>query len=145
MYPDVLLWNVAFFGRKWKPRKGIYSISIFLCVDGIAIVCLYKFFPFPQSSKDSLHSDTRESASDFWVAHCIIKNVKFHKEKRMVKVKICLHQSASTIPEGLSNEEGYRCTLEVIHRTLPQRYMNSHALIRYLVNTLLTSHIVEVI
>ena len=109
----------------------MYSISIFLCEDGIAIVCLFKFFPFLQSSKDGLHSDS--SGSDFWVAHCIIKSVKFLKEKRMVKVKMYLHQSASTTPEGLSNENGYRCTLELIHRTLPQRYMNNHTLMRYLV------------
>ena len=141
MYPYVLLQNVASFGGKWKPRKGIYFISILLYVYGIAIVCLFKVFPFPQSSKDNLHSDSSGSTSDFWVAHCIIKDVNFFKGKQKVKVIMYLHQSASTIPEGLFDEEGYRCTLELIHRTLPQRYKNSHALIRYLNKILF--HIVE--
>ncbi|XP_022797854.1 uncharacterized protein LOC111336086, partial [Stylophora pistillata] len=77
-----------------------------------------------KSSKDNLHhSNTDRTVSDFWVAHCIIKNVNVLKKKSEIKVKMDLHQSASNIPEGLSNEQSYRCTLELIHRTLPQRRM----------------------
>ena len=59
--------------------------------------------------------------SDFWVGHYIIKEVNHEKEKT-IEVKMDLHQTASIMPEQLTNGNRHRCTLELIHRTLPQRY-----------------------
>jgi len=57
------------------------------------------------------------------VAHCIIKEVNYKKEKKTMEIKLALHQAASNIPEGLTDGSSHRSALELIHRTLPQRYI----------------------
>ena len=45
------------------------------------------------------------------------------KEKKAIEVKMDMHQAASNIPEGLTDGNRHRSALELIHRTLPQRYV----------------------
>jgi len=69
------------------------------------------------------HSVEKRRVCDFWVAHCIIKEVNYVKEKKAIEVKMVMHQAASNIPEGLTDGNSHRSALELIHRTLPQRYV----------------------
>ena len=66
--------------------------------------------------------------SDYWVGHCIVKEAtrleETEEEKKRIDITLNLHQKSSHIPDGLTNRSKHRCTIEVIHRTLPQRYMS---------------------
>ena len=66
--------------------------------------------------------------SDYWVGHCIVNEStrleEMEEEKKTIDITLNLHQKSSQIPDGLTNRSKHRCTIEVIHRTLPQRYMS---------------------
>jgi len=59
--------------------------------------------------------------SDYWVGHCIVNKVE--EEKKKIKITLDLHQASSQIPDGLTNGDKHRSNIELIHRTLPQRYI----------------------
>ncbi|XP_078348623.1 3'-5' exoribonuclease HELZ2-like isoform X2 [Oculina patagonica] len=72
---------------------------------------------------DIPHFGENKRASDCWVAHCIIKNEAHKEEVKTVEVIFEVHQTSSNIPDWLTNGDSRRSTLELIHRTLPQRRM----------------------
>ena len=63
---------------------------------------------------------------DYWVGHCIVNGATRlekmnEEEKKRIDITLDLHQKSSQIPDGLTNESKHRCTIELLHRTLPQR------------------------
>ena len=68
------------------------------------------------------YCDKHQRSCDVWVGHCIID--KESKEvKQKVKITMDLHQASSNEPDGLTDGSGsHRSTLEIMHRSLPQRY-----------------------
>ena len=58
--------------------------------------------------------------SDYWVGHCIVNKVE---ENKKIEITLDLHQASSQIPDELTNGDKHRSTIELIHRTLPQRYI----------------------
>ena len=46
------------------------------------------------------------------------------EEENKIEITLDLHQASSQIPDGLTNGDEHRSTIELIHRTLPQRYIN---------------------
>ena len=54
------------------------------------------------------------------MSHCIVDEVIKVKEEK-VEVIMKHHQAASNIPAEITYGGSHRCTLELIHRTLPQR------------------------
>ncbi|XP_068675109.1 3'-5' exoribonuclease HELZ2-like isoform X2 [Montipora foliosa] len=69
------------------------------------------------------YCDKHQRSCDVWVGHCIID--KESKEvKQKVKITMDLHQASSNEPDGLTDGSGsHRSTLEIMHRSLPQRRM----------------------
>ena len=63
------------------------------------------------------------------MSHCIIDEV-IEVKKEKVEVTMKHHQAASNIPAEITHGGGHRCTLELIHRTLPQRWDVSVILIK---------------
>ena len=66
---------------------------------------------------------------DYWVGHCIVNKVKRWdkmkvEEKKKIDITLDLHQKSSQIPDGLTNGDEHRSTIELIHRILPQRYIS---------------------
>ena len=65
--------------------------------------------------------------SDYWVGHCIVNEAtrleETEEEKKRIEVTLDLHQASSQIPDRLINGDKHRSTIELIHRTLPQRYI----------------------
>ena len=85
------------------------------------------FFLFsPQPSTGAHRSGDNTPANDFWVVHCILKGVTYIKEIKIVEVQLEFHQTSSNIPDWLTHGNGHRSTLELIHRTLPQRFTQKH-------------------
>ena len=67
--------------------------------------------------------------SEYWVGHCVVNKVKRWdkmkvEEKKKIDITLDLHQKCSQIPDGLTNGDKHRSTIELIHRTLPQRYIS---------------------
>ena len=66
--------------------------------------------------------------SDCWVGHCIVNEAtrleETEEEKKRIYITLNLHQASSQIPDGLTNGDKHRSNIELIHRTLPQRYIN---------------------
>ena len=54
------------------------------------------------------------------MSHCIIDEV-IEVKKEKVEVTMKYHQAASNIPAEITHGGCHRCTIELIHRTLPQR------------------------
>ena len=82
---------------------------------------------FPQNYSD--YCNQTHLVSDYWVGHCILKKVMRGEkmkveEENKIKITLDLHQASSQIPDGLTNGDEHRSTIELIHRTLPQRYID---------------------
>lgn len=43
-------------------------------------------------------------------------------KKNKVEIKMYLHQASSSVPERLKGGSSHKSTVELIHRTLPQRW-----------------------
>ncbi|XP_015762496.1 PREDICTED: helicase with zinc finger domain 2-like [Acropora digitifera] len=84
----------------------------------------------PQNDKNySNYCNQTHLVSDYWVGHCILKKVMRGEkmkveEENKIEITLHLHQASSQIPDGLTNGDEHRSTIELIHRTLPQRYIN---------------------
>ncbi|XP_068761003.1 3'-5' exoribonuclease HELZ2-like isoform X3 [Montipora capricornis] len=118
---------------EWKKEKGVLhgtvSLPGFYCRDRQLefhpgdLVCALVPYSKTETSASSEDKDkmSRNCGSDFWVGHCIIKEALEAKQK--VKITMNLHQASSKEPDGLIDGSSHRSTLEIIHRSLPQRRM----------------------
>ena len=81
-----------------------------------------EYEPALLAPKDYSFQESSDDCSSYWVGHCIIQDVtKSKDEPDILEVKMDLHRSSSDFPEGLVTEGGNRCTVNVIHRSLPHR------------------------
>ncbi|XP_067043097.1 3'-5' exoribonuclease HELZ2-like isoform X4 [Acropora muricata] len=84
--------------------------------------------PSQKNKNYSSYCNQPQLVSDFWVGHCIVNwatrldKVK-EEQKKKIDITLDLHQKSSQIPDGLTNGDEHRCTIELLHRTLPQRRM----------------------
>ncbi|XP_068760491.1 3'-5' exoribonuclease HELZ2-like isoform X4 [Montipora capricornis] len=85
-----------------------------------------EYEPTLPAPKDYSFQESSDDCSSYWVGHCVIQDVtKSKDEPDILEVKMDLHRSSSDFPEGLVTEGCNRCTVNVIHRSLPHRRMLS--------------------
>ena len=77
------------------------------------------------STDDPRSKDVTQSTNpnDYWVGHCVLHKAKALEKKPLLELTFKLHQSSSVMPQGLLDGKKHQSIFEMIHRTLPQRYV----------------------
>ena len=75
------------------------------------------------SVNDTRNKDVTQSTNpnDYWVGHCVLD--KALKKKTLLELTFELHQASSVMPQDLFDGKKHESIFEIIHRTLPQRYV----------------------
>ena len=67
--------------------------------------------------------ETVDAFKDTWVCHCIIEAAEQLDKKPLKIITLAFHQASSQMPENLLAGKSRRCDMEIIHRSLPHRFV----------------------